>query len=177
MDTGDSEHTAQAGDAPEPDSSEFDEGSWSISTSYDDVPALGFLQMCAERRFYRAIQEEFEKLTGLSHYEYWIHTDAGGSPKMTKELHKVAPNYCYDKQGVRTMGWAAHGTGCGGFDPTNTPDDVILAELNRILRLRVNEYPKAKHYAFFAIEAEITIYPPQVKMWAIGPIGPIRETS
>jgi hypothetical protein len=169
MDTGNSEHTAHAGDAPEPGSSEFDEGSWSISTSDDNIPALGFLQMCVERRFYRAIQEEFEKLTGLSHYEYWIHTDAGGSPKMTASLHKVAPDYCYKKQEVRIMGWAAHGTGCGGYDPP-APDHVIHSELIQILNLRVDEYPKAEHYAFFAIENEITIYPPGVKMWSRGPI-------
>jgi hypothetical protein len=167
MDAGDSSHDAQAGDTAEPNPSEMTEGFWSTSTFDDNTPTRGFLQMCAERRFYRAIQEKFEELTGLKHYQYWIHTDAGGSPKMSHALHKVAPDYCYGKQGVRIMGWAAHGMECGGYDPPNTPDEDIRDDLINMLSIRMNTYPLADHYAFFAIGDKKD--PPGVTVWCTGP--------
>ena len=166
MDAGDSSHDAQAGDTAEPNPSEMTEGSWSISAFDDDTPARGFLQMCAERRFHRAIQDKFEELTGLEHYQYWIHTDAGGSPKMNHRLHKVAPDYCYGQPGMEIMGWAAHGTKCGGYPP-NTPDDTIQGDLIRMLSIRIDNYPRADHYAFFAEEEKTD--PPRVKLWWTGP--------
>src|SRR5437016_9297253 len=71
-------------------------------------PLLGFLQLCADRRFHRCLQEQFQKDTGVNTPEdYWIHADAGGTPKM--ECQRTAPDYCYYDKKVRLMGWSAHG--------------------------------------------------------------------
>ena len=74
----------------------------------EDCPARGFLQLCADRRFHILIQQEFKKDAGLtSREDYWIHADAGGTPKM--EGQRVAPDYCYKQKKVKLMGWSAHG--------------------------------------------------------------------
>ena len=111
-------------------------------------PVLGFLQLCADRRFHRCIQERFQKDAGLqSPEEYWIHADAGGTPKM--ECQRTAPDYCYYDKQVRLMGWSAHGDGCGGFGP-NVPDSVIRQALIVVWRRKTEEYPEARHFVYFA---------------------------
>ncbi|MDX6528673.1 MAG: hypothetical protein QOH41_963 [Blastocatellia bacterium] len=111
-------------------------------------PLLGFLQLCADRRFHRCLQEQFQKDTGLNTPEdYWIHADAGGTPKM--ECQRTAPDYCYYDKKVRMMGWSAHGDICGGFGP-NVPDEVIEQALLVVWRRKVEEYPDAAHFMYFA---------------------------
>lgn len=111
-------------------------------------PILGFLQLCADRRFHRIIQEQFQKDAGLNSTEdYWIHTDAGGTPKM--ECQRTAPDYCYYDKEVRLMGWSAHGDICGGFGP-NVPDEVIRQALLVVSRRKIEEYPDASHFMYFA---------------------------
>lgn len=118
-----------------------------------DPPVTGFLQLCADRRFHRCIQKQFQKDAKLkSHEDYWIHADAGGTPKMADLI--TAPNYCYHTKKVRLMGWSAHGNTCGGFKP-GTPDDKIKRALFKTMKRKVKEYPKAKHFIYFAtIEKE-----------------------
>jgi len=125
---------------------------WSESEmTYPDpgiLPVLGFLQLCADRRFHSSIQQKFQADAELGSPEsYWIHADAGGTPKM--ECQTTAPDYCYYKKGVRKMGWSAHGNGCGGFGE-HVPDDVIRNELNEIARRRAADYEDATHYIYFA---------------------------
>src|SRR5436190_12580629 len=125
---------------------------WSDSEmTYPDpgiLPVLGFLQLCADRRFHSSIQEKFQTDAKLNSPEaYWIHADAGGTPKM--ECQTTAPDYCYYKKGVRKMGWSAHGNGCGGFGE-HVPDDVIRHELNEVARRRAADYPNTTHYIYFA---------------------------
>ena len=114
----------------------------------DDVPLLGFLQLCADRRFHRIIQERFQLDAKLkSPEDYWIHADAGGTPKMADRVG--APDYCYRDKKVRLMGWSAHGDICGGFGP-NVPDEVIRQALLVVSRRKVEEYPDAAHFVYFA---------------------------
>jgi len=109
---------------------------------------LGFLQLCADRRFHKCIQAQFQKDAGLkSPEDYWIHADAGGTPKM-KSL-TTAPDYCYHKKKVRLMGWAAHGNGCGGFGE-DVPDRVIWRKLWKVARKKMAEYDEASHFVYFA---------------------------
>jgi hypothetical protein len=116
----------------------------------EDSPAKGFLQLCADRRFHQCIQQEFKKDAKLtSREDYWIHADAGGTPKMAGQ--RVTPNYCYLTKGVRLMGWSAHGAGCGGFGET-VPDDVIRRALCETMQKNVREYPLAKHFIYFVTE-------------------------
>ena len=134
----------------QPNSNLPNEEGWSkqISPNIPDPPVLGFLQLCADRRFHRSIQEQFQKDTGLrSTEDYWIHADAGGTPKM--ECQRTAPDYCYYDKKVQFMGWAAHGKICGGFGP-NVPDEVIKQALLVVSRRRRDDYPKARHYVYFA---------------------------
>lgn len=113
----------------------------------EDCPARGFLQLCADRRFHQCIQKEFKKDAGLtSRDDYWIHANAGGTPKMACE--RVTPDYCYYKKGVRLMGWSAHGDKCGGFGE-HVPDDVIRQALCETMQKNVREYPLAKHFIYF----------------------------
>jgi len=112
----------------------------------DDVPLLGFLQLCADRRFHRIIQERFQLDAKLkSPEDYWIHADAGGTPKMADRT--VAPDYCYRDKKVRLMGWSAHGDTCGGIPP-DVSDDVILKALEETVELKRGRY-KAKHFVYF----------------------------
>ncbi|HKY30560.1 MAG TPA: hypothetical protein VJM12_21695 [Pyrinomonadaceae bacterium] len=112
-----------------------------------DAPLLGFLQLCADRRFHSLIQSEFQTDAKLNKStDYWIHADAGGTPKM--EDLTIAPNYCYKQKKVRLMGWSAHGAGCGGFGE-EVPDDVIRKALQKTFKKQRRRYPKAKHFCYF----------------------------
>lgn len=133
-----------------PKSNEPNEKDWDVRILpyTDDVALLGFLQLCADRRFHRDIQEQFQDDAGLgSPEDYWIHADAGGTPKM--ECQRTAPDYCYYDKEVRLMGWAAHGAVCGGFGP-NVPDDVIRRALIVVSDRKREEYPDARHFVYFA---------------------------
>ena len=134
----------------------------------DTAEPLGFLQLCIDPRFHRAIQEQFERLTDLAHTSYWLDTGVGGSPKMRGE--DLAPNYCYN-HGARIMGWAAHGCKCGGFSPPLHPhqadDREIRDALAQTLEEKVFLYPDAQHYAFFATQEDD---PARVVIWFRGPI-------
>jgi hypothetical protein len=126
------------------------EEKWLVQ-KYPDLgipPLLGFLQLCADRRFHRCLQEQFQKDTGINAPEdYWIHADAGGTPKM--ECQRTAPDYCYYDKGVRLMGWSAHGDVCGGFGP-NVPDEVIRQALVVVAQRKMEDYPDATHFLYFA---------------------------
>ena len=115
---------------------------------------LGFLQLCADRRFHREIQEQFQIDTELEEpTDYWIHADAGGTPKM--ECQRTAPDYCYYSKKVRLMGWSAHGSGCGGFGE-DVPDDVIQRALYVVAERKAEEYPLATHFIYFITEERDT---------------------
>jgi hypothetical protein len=126
----------------------LNEESWTVERLpyIEDCPARGFLQLCADRRFHKCIQQEFKKDAKLtSREDYWIHADAGGTPTMASQ--KVTPNYCYKDKGVRLMGWSAHGANCGGLP--NEPDDKIKQLLFETAEGKVQEYPLAKHFIYF----------------------------
>lgn len=119
-----------------------------ICDNSPDYPTMGFLQLCADRRFHQCIQDHFRDDAKLdSPQEYWIHADAGGTPKMTNQT--IAPNYCYHDKKVRLMGWSAHGNGCGGFPP-GTGDTVIEEELYKTIPHKIEAYPDATHFVYFA---------------------------
>lgn len=125
-----------------------DAGTWSTMTDARHYESLGFLQLCIERRFHQAVQEKFQEVTGLESTQYWIHSDVAGTPQM--EDQRRAPDYCRD-QGVKFMGWSAHGTGCGGYVP-GTPDSRILGDLMQALNKKPELYPRITHYGFFATQ-------------------------
>jgi|SRR5215204_368278 len=128
----------------------LDEGNWTVEILpyTEDTPARGFLQLCADRRFHQPIQQEFKKDAGLtSREDYWIHADAGGTPKMASQ--KVTPDFCYINNEVRLMGWSAHGDKCGGFGD-NVSDEVIRGELCKTMQKNVRDYPLARHFIYFA---------------------------
>ena len=47
------------------------------------------------------------------------------------------------------MGWSAHGNGCGGFPP-GTEDKVIEAALYETIPHKIEAYPEATHFVYFA---------------------------
>lgn len=126
------------------------EENWSVLRCTDpgEPRLLGYLQLCADRRFHRCIQEQFQDDAKLnSPDDYWIHADAGGTPKM--ECQRTAPDYCYYDKRVRLMAWSAHGNVCGGFGP-NVPDEVIQQALILVSRRKAEDYPAATHFVYFA---------------------------
>lgn len=66
---------------------------------------------------------------------------------MTKQI--IAPNYCYHDKKVRLMGWSAHGNVCGGFPP-GTGDTVIEEALYAAIPDKIEAYPEATHFVYFA---------------------------
>ena len=141
--------TKKAGRTSKKQSKVLDEKNWKVkSLAYQkDLPVRGFLQMCADRRFHNLLQKEFKKDAGLSSREdYWIHADAGGTPKMAHLTD--APKYCYGKKKVRLMGWAAHGDICGGFGD-HVGDDEIKLALCKTMQRKVRDFPLATHFIYF----------------------------
>jgi hypothetical protein len=153
-----SSQATSANPASERQTTPLSEGKWTVERLpyTEDRPARGYLQLCADRRFHMCIQQEFKKDAGFdSREDYWIHADAGGTPKMASQ--RVTPNYCYFNNGVRLMGWSAHGANCGGFGE-HVPDEVIRQALCETMQKNVREYPLAKHFIYF-----VTVYEEQGK--------------
>lgn len=148
MDNQSSSQATNADPTAEPQSNVLDEGKWTVEKLpyIKDCPPRGYLQLCADRRFHRCIQEEFKDDAELpSDEDYWIHADAGGTPTMAKQI--IAPNYCYHDMDVRLMGWSAHGAKCGGLP--NVPDHEIQRLLCKTMQGKVKDYPEATHFIYF----------------------------
>jgi hypothetical protein len=145
-----SSQAANADPAAERQSNALNDDNWIVEhlPYTEESPARGFLQLCADRRFHRCIQQAFKKDADLSSREdYWIHADAGGTPKMAGQ--RVTPNYCYFDNDVRLMGWSAHGDKCGGFGG-DVEDVEIRRALCETMKGKIKEYPEAKHFVYFA---------------------------
>ena len=111
---------------------------------------LGFLQLCADRRFHRVIMEAFEQAAGLAPDGYWIEAIVGGAPGQA--LRSRAADFARSK-GATQLAWSAHGDACGGFP--DTPNERLREMLERTVERRRVEYPDATHYVFFATERRI----------------------
>ena len=145
-----SSQAANADSTTERESNVLNQENWMVERLpyTEDCPARGFLQLCADRRFHKCIQRAFKEDAGLtSREDYWIHADAGGTPKM--ECQRITPDYCYINKDVRLMGWSAHGDKCGGFGE-EVPDEVIKRELCNTMQRNVRKYPLARHFIYFA---------------------------
>ena len=114
--------------------------------------ALGFLQLCADRRFHRPTMLAFEQATGLASDEYWIEARAGGAPSWDDNTRTARVAY---RLGARHMGWAAHGDECRGFPGES--DDGMRRKLARAARKRADEFPQAIHYQLFGRGSEIEV--------------------
>ncbi|MBI4100504.1 hypothetical protein HY439_02075 [Candidatus Microgenomates bacterium] len=108
----------------------------------------GFLQMCADRRFHSEVEEKFQEATGLPATGYWIEATAGGAPAI--DSTKTA-DYAY-AHGARQMGWAAHGSNCGGFPGVG--DGQMRVSLEKTVKTRMERYPDAQHFQIFSVEKE-----------------------
>lgn len=102
--------------------------------------------MCADCRFHAEVERKFREATGFSETDYWIEATAGGSPAVGDT--KTA-DYAY-AHGAKKMGWAAHGSGCGGFPGVN--DEVIRGKLDEVIEDRIKRYSDAAHYRIFSVE-------------------------
>ena len=120
----------------------------------DPAEALGFLQLCADRRFHRTTMAAFEAETGLGPDGYWIEATAGGAPMLGS--FTTTARFAYEN-GARVMGWAAHGDACGGFPGLST--DEIAAKLEAAARETANELPEAEHWMLFATGAGVKVTP------------------
>ncbi|MDQ5820583.1 MAG: hypothetical protein M3540_03995 [Actinomycetota bacterium] len=107
---------------------------------------LGYLQLCAERRFHRAVMEAFEREMGLQPDEYWIEARPGGTPSWADNTKgaRIA-----DRNGARVMGWATHGDVCLGFPGES--DEGMRRRLQKAAARRAEEFPRAEHVMLFAL--------------------------
>jgi hypothetical protein len=117
-----------------------------------DEERLGYLQLCAERRFHRVVMEAFERAAGLRPDGYWIEARPGGAPSWSDNTRGARIAH---RNGARHMGWAAHGDVCLGLPGKSN------AELRRMLektaRARAAEFPRAEHYLLFATEDGVEV--------------------
>jgi hypothetical protein len=112
---------------------------------------LGFLQLCADRRYHRPTIVAFEKVTGLAADQYWIEAAAGGAPSWSGSSTVGALAY---GAGARVMGWAAHGDDCLGFpDRTN---GQLRRMLEQTVGERARDFPEAAHFVLFGEDGEVT---------------------
>ena len=70
---------------------------------------LGYLQLCADRRFHYLTMTAFEEATGLEPEQYWIEARSGGAPAYADRTR--AARFAYH-EGASHFGWAAHGDVC-----------------------------------------------------------------
>lgn len=107
---------------------------------------FGFLQMCADRRFWLKTVRAFEKETGLSakKEDFWIEASAGGAPGI-KSAKTARVAYAH---GAKIMGWQAHGDACGGFP--NQDNSEMRKKIDAAVLERKKRYPQAKHLKIFA---------------------------
>ena len=106
---------------------------------------LGFLQLCADRRYHRKTMDALEAATALTGPDrYWIEATAGGAPAF--ETPTPTAQFAYE-QGARIMGWAAHGDTCGGWPGLS--NDEIEAKLQAVARERLKGFPDAEHWLLF----------------------------
>jgi hypothetical protein len=113
---------------------------------------LGFLQLCAERRFHRATMEAFERATGLGPDEYWIEARAGGAPSWDENTRTGRTAFRF---GARHMGWSAHGATCLRYPDLS--DAELRSRLDRVARRRAQEFPAANHYLLFALPGGVEV--------------------
>jgi hypothetical protein len=118
----------------------------------DEQQPLGFLQLCAERRFHRAVMEAFERETGLKPDEYWIEARAGGAPSWADNTKTARIAH---RNGARFMGWAAHGDVCLGFP--GEQDDTLRIRLDKAAARRAEEFPRAVHVVLFALSGGVEV--------------------
>jgi hypothetical protein len=118
----------------------------------DGTAPLGFLQLCAERRFHRAVMEAFERETGLAPDGYWIEARAGGTPSWADNSDTAQNAH---RNGAVIMGWAAHGDVCLGFPGES--DDALRDRLDKVARRRADEYPDAVHVMLFALPGKVEV--------------------
>jgi hypothetical protein len=119
-----------------------------------ETPRLGYLQLCAERRYHRITMEAFERATGLGPDEYWIEARAGGSPGWADKTITARNAF---KNGARIMGWAAHGDVCLGFPGASNLE--LRHKLAKAVRKRREDFPQATHLQLFGEGDRVEVVP------------------
>ena len=115
-------------------------------------PALGFLQLCSDRRFHFLTMQAFEDVTRLFEDGYWIEARPGGAPSWADNTKVARLAY---REGAAHMGWAAHGDRCAGFHGVSNHE--LRAMLERTVRKRAEEFPRAAHYGLFGEGDRVTV--------------------
>ena len=106
---------------------------------------LGYLQLCADRRFHHMTMAAFEDATGLEPEQYWIEARSGGAPVYADRTR--AARFAY-REGATHFGWAAHGDRCLGCPADSNAQ--MRRKLERTVRARMDDFPHAVHYELFA---------------------------
>lgn len=118
----------------------------------DDGVVRGFLQLCSDPRYHRLTMAAFERASGLAPDGYWIEARPGGAPSWDDNTRAARLAHSL---GALHMGWAAHGDECFGL--RGEDDARIRARLERTLRKRAGEFPRAVHYGLFGVRGEVEV--------------------
>ncbi len=113
---------------------------------------LGYLQLCADRRFHYLTMTAFEEATGLEPEQYWIEARAGGAPSYADRTR--AARFAY-REGATHFGWAAHGDVCRGFPGESNAD--MRRKLDKAVRARMDDFPRATHYELFGEGDQVSV--------------------
>lgn len=143
-----------------------------------EAKRLGFLQLCADRRFHRAIMDAFEwavtehekahapkgELGPFRDHHFWIEAAAGGAPS----LDVASPTCAFAvSKGTKYLGWSAHGDDCGGFPGM---DDAHMLQILRAAVVRRGvAFPHGVHWAFLAIAEDDCPETDHVQLWSYDP--------
>jgi hypothetical protein len=105
---------------------------------------LGYLQLCADRRFHYLTTAAFEDATGLEPEQYWIEARSGGAPAYADRTR--AARFAY-REGATHFGWGGERDGCLGFP--GDPNPEMRRKLERTVRARMDDFRRATHYELF----------------------------
>lgn len=123
---------------------------------------LGFLQLCADRRFHRQVMTAFERHGGLAEAHgaaaatsYWIEATPGGALALGDMT--VTCRHALSK-GARVVGVAVHGDDCGGYGKWSTSDleAALLGAMER--RAGMPAFAGVTHLGFMATEQALRVY-------------------
>jgi len=117
-----------------------------------DPDALGFLQLCSDRRYHMKVMEAFEEAADIGSDQYYIEARPGGAPSWSDTTKMGRAAY---RRGVRFMGWAGHGDRCLGF--RGASNDELRSKLENVAKKRRDDFPKAAHFVIFGLGGEVEL--------------------
>ena len=113
---------------------------------------LGYLQLCADRRFHYLTMAAFEEATGLEPEQYWIEARSGGAPAYADRTR--AARFAYREARSTSAGLP---TATVPRLPGRVERGRCGSKLERAVRARMDDFPRATHYELFGEGDEVSV--------------------